>query len=310
MRPEDLDRAFGATPEAFSDRMNQTLLTLKEEREMKRTAFRTVLVIAVISVLLFSTAIALVSQGLEWYYSNRFTAYQQYEPEKHAAIMANLETEVPQKPVTDPDIHLAITETSWLPEQNTLIVSLTARAADPAAYELHPMFDLDTDGAYVGKENLPLYADEEEARSEHWLWTENGFGPVAEMVSPGKQLLLFEADAVYLGEHHLIGDMSSMDVYTADDGSIHTVLEVRMGEYFDPDTAASIAQQIAANPGNADFLIQHLAAIEQVQKILADDADGVITLRIPYTVTPFSEDDTQLYQGGRTGNVYFDVKLK
>lgn len=310
MRSEDLDRALGATPQSFADRMDQTLLGLKEEKEMKRAAFRTVMVFALVTALLCTTAFALVSQGLEWYYSNRFTAYQKYEPEKHNAIMKNLQTEVPQTPANDPEINISVTETSWSPEQNVLVVSIVASPIDPESTELHPMGNLDQDGSYVSKDDLALYAGDEEARAEHWLWTEDGHGPVNEMVAPGKQLLLLDADAIYLDDIHLLGDMSSTDAYVTEEGAVHTVLEIRMGDYFDPDFAEIIQQQIASSPDSAEYLTRRLAEVERFRQIIAEDEDGVVTLTIPYTVTAYTEDDELLYNGGRNGELHFDLKIR
>lgn len=308
MRSEDLDRIFGATPQSFADRMDQTLLGLKEEKEVKRFAFRTVMVFALITVLLCTTAFALVTQGLEWYYNNRFTAYQEHEPEKHNAIMENLQTEVPQAPVNDPDVNISVAETSWSLEQNVLVVSLVASPVDPAATELHPMDHLDADGSYMGKD-YPVEPGSEE-RNEHWLWTEAGHGPVAEMIAPGKQLLLLSGTNIYLDDIHLLGDMSSYDVYVSEDGAVHTVIEIRMEDFFDPAYADMAQEQIETYPDRADFWINRLAEVERFRQIINDDEDGVITLRIPYTVTAYSEDDDQLYYGGRDGEVQFELKIR
>lgn len=310
MRSDELDRALGPTPQSFADRMDQTLLHLEEEKPVKRIAFGTVLIAAVLALALGTTAYAVVSQGLEWYYNNRFTAYQQYEPEKHSAIMVHLQTEVSQKPVDDPDINIAVTEASWAPEQNVLVVSLEATAADPEKNELHPMWNLDADGSYVGPENLAAYADDEEARAVHWLWTEDGMGPVAEMVAPGKQLLLLRTSEVYLDDIHLMGDMSSADEYVSEDGAVHTVLEIRMDDYFDPNFGARVQEQIKASPELADHWNRRLKDVERFRQIISEDEDGVVTLRVPYTVTYYTDDDAQLYTGGRQGEVQFEMKFR
>ena len=108
MRKEDLDRALGQTPQSFTEAMDRTLRGLKEEKDVKRVAFRTVILVAVIILLLCATAFALMGQGLEWYYNNIFTAYQEHEPEKHQAIMQNLQTDLPQAKVEDPEIAIAV----------------------------------------------------------------------------------------------------------------------------------------------------------------------------------------------------------
>lgn len=306
MRSEELDRALGATPLSFARRMEGTLLELKEEKEVKRVAFRTVLVVALVTVLLCSTAYALVSQGLEWYYNNRFTAYQQYEPEKHQAIMNHLQTQVPQTKTEDPDISIAVTEVSWVPEEKVLVVALAAAAAEPDKAELHPMWNLDADGSYVGKDNLELYADDEEARGEHWLWTSAGFGPVADMVAPGKQLLLLDADGIYLDGRMLIGDMSSVDAYVAEDGTVHMVFEVRL-DYLEEDYISQQQTLLEQYPEQTF----RLDSIETARKLTAlMETSASMELTIPYTVTPYTEDDGQLYTGGRKGEIAFTVELR
>lgn len=310
MRSEDLDRALGATPAAFADRMDETLRGLKEEKRMKRMAFRTIAVFALVIAALCTTAFALVSQGLEWYYSNRFTAYQEYEPEKHSAIMEHLQTEVKQAPVNDPEISILIEETSWAPEQKILVISAVAAPANPETAELHPMWNLDADGAYVSKEHLGLYADDEEARGEHWLWTASGYGPVKEMTAPGKALLLLDTGSIFLDDIRLLGDMSSVDAYVTEEGAVHTVIEVRLEDFFDPTYADKVQLQIDSSPDSAELWRSRLAEVERVRQIISEDEDGVLTLTLPYTVTAYSDDDEQLYHGGRHGEVQFEVNLR
>lgn len=306
MRSEQIDRALGATPQSFTDKMNQTLLGLKEEKEMKRAAFRTVLVVALATVLLCSTAYALVTQGLDWYYNNRFTAYQQYEPEKHEAIMNHLQTDVPQTQTEDDEVAITVTEVSWAPEDRLMVVSLAAVAKDPGKTELHPKWNLDADGSYVNKENLADYADDEEVRSEHWLWTENGHGPVDEMVAPGKQLLLLETGSVCLGGKRLMGDMSSMDAYVAEDGTVYTVLEIRL-DCLEEDYIKNQEYMLTAYPEQT-FRKDNIESAEKLTA-LQENAQ-TMELTIPYTVTAYTEDDAQLYGGGRNGEMAFTVKLR
>lgn len=305
MRSEDIDRALGATPQSFADKMDQTLHGLKEEKEMKRAAFRTVLVVALVTALLCSTAYALVTQGLEWYYNNRFTAYQQYEPEKHEAIMGHRQTDVPQTQTSDADVGITVTEVSWAPAQRLMVVSLAARVKDPEKAELHPMWNLDADGAYVGKENLADYAGDEESRGEHWLWTEQGFGPVDEIVAPGKQLLLLEANAVCLDGKQLMGDMSSMDAYVAEDGTVHTVMEIRL-DCLETDYIKNQQQMLDMYPEQL-FRQDNMAVAKRLQTLLT--TANTMELTIPYTVTAYTEDDSQLYGGGNSGEVTFTVNL-
>ncbi len=76
MKRNDLDRAFPETPQAFSERIDQTLRRIKEEKPVKKITLKAVLVAALITLLAAGAAYALVSLGQEWYFNTRFTAYQ------------------------------------------------------------------------------------------------------------------------------------------------------------------------------------------------------------------------------------------
>ncbi len=292
MRSEDLDRALGKTPPSFDEKMRRTLRGLPQEKIRQHTSLRRAAALGLALAALCSTAVALVSQGLNWYYNNRFTAYQQHEPERYKAIISHLQTDVVQTRTADDEIDIAVTEVSWAPEQQMMVVELTAVARDTEHMELHPMDNLDVDGAYVGKGNLGLYPYDEEAREEHWLWTEKGFGPVADMIAPDKELLLVECGWVYLDGDLLIGDMSSMDCYVGEDGSAHFIIELRM-----------------------DFLLQDKTAeldsgdVRLAEKLCSAQEKGELTLTIPYTVNHYSAGDDQLYNGGRKGKISFSVPV-
>lgn len=294
MRSEELDRAFGKTPSSFDERMRRTLNGLQERKTVPALTLRRAVLLGFALVVVCSTAVALVSQGLNWYYSNRFTAYQYNEPERYNAIIKNLQSDVEQTRTEDDEINIAITEISWAAEQNLMVVEITAIARDSQHVELHPMENLDADGAYVGKGNLSQYPYDDEAREEHWLWTENGFGPVEDVVAPGKELLLLSCGWVCLDGDVLIGDMSSEDSYVREDGSVHIVIEVRM------DHLLQGVQE--------DFQDEHDA--NMAQKLREGIAQGELTLTIPYTVSRYSQDDEQLYYGGRKGEISFTVHMQ
>lgn len=293
MMSEDLDRALGKTPPSFDEKMRRTLRGLPQEKIRQHANLRRAAALGLALAALCSTAVALVSQGLNWYYNNRFTAYQQHEPERYKAIINHLQTDVVQTKTADDEIDIAVTEVSWAPEQQMMVVELTAVARDAEHMELHPMDNLDADSAYVGKGNLGLYPYDEEAREEHWLWTEKGFGPVADMIAPEKELLLVECGWVYLDGNVLIGDMSSMDCYVGEDGSVHFILEVRIDSLLYPDPADEDDIRLSM----AENLCQ---AMER----------GELMLTIPYAVIHFSADDDQLYNGGRKGEISFSVPVE
>lgn len=295
MRSEELDRALGKTPPSFDERMRRTLNGLQEKKQPSFLSLRRAVLLGFALVVVCSTAVALVSQGLNWYYSNRFITYQYVEPERYNAIINHLQSDVEQTGTEDDEIDIAVTEVSWAQEQKVMVVEITAVARDPQHMELHPMDNLDADAAYVGKGNLNKYPNDDEAREEHWLWTENGFGPVDEMIAPGKELLLINCGWVYLDGELFIGDMSSEDSYVREDGSVHFVIEVRM------DHLLQTAQA-------EDFENDHDARL--AEKLQKGVEQGELTLTIPYTVHHYSEDDDQLYQEGRKGEISFTVKIQ
>lgn len=281
MRNERMDNAFGHTPEAFTRRIDQTLRNL-EEKPMKQFTLRTALVTALVLALLGGIAYAVVTQGMEWYYNNRFTAYQQYEPEKHEDIMKHRQTVEEQNVETDDLVRVEVREASWAPEHQTLVILLAAVPQNSEAVELHPAWNLDADGSYVGAENLALYADDPEVRAEHWLLTEAGFGPVREMMrDPEKQLLLFDTMGVHMADAktgtRLMGDMSSVDCYVNEAGEVMTVIE---------------------------------AHIEQALGEYAAQHGGTLQLSVPYTVTHYSDNDQQMHDSRYTKNVTFEMRLE
>ncbi|MBE0601424.1 MAG: hypothetical protein IH607_06515 [Firmicutes bacterium] len=194
MKRDVLDRAFGPTAQLFTDRIDDTLYSLKEAAPVnaKRFTLRTALIAALILLLLCGIAYAIVAmQGQEWYYDNRFTTLQEYHPEKHQAIMDNLQTEVPQEESYDEQglVSVTVQDYAWSAGQNLFTLSVAARPVKEELYELYSFFALDPDGANVGV----IDPDDPESRLEHWLWTDNGFGPPQEVMrDPNKQLLLVD----------------------------------------------------------------------------------------------------------------------
>lgn len=304
MLNKDLDRALGPTPQSFTNRVDRTLLHLKEEPPVKKLALRTILTYALVAVLLGGTACALVTGSLQDYYTQRFNAYQLNEPDKHNAIMTHLQTEVPQAPAEDPEIHIAVTETSLALDERVLVISVLASAANPAEAELHPLWDLDADGLYMGMDAIIEPGSEE--RNEHWIWTSKGFGPVHEMVPAEKDLLLLDTPTVCFEGVEIMGDGSSRDAYVTEDGSVHTVIELRL-DFMDPAYEDTILARIADQPDNAHYWKQHLDATKRLRHLL--ETEDAVTLTLPYTITHYTEDDAQLYHGGREAQLTFQVKI-
>lgn len=313
MRNEWVDRAFGKTPEAFSFRIDQTLHELEEEKTMKRFTLRTALVTLLLIALLGTMAYAVISQGMEWYYNNRFTAYQEHEPEKHDAIMSHLQAVNVQDALEDPLVNVEVREASWVPEHQVLVISLAASEKDAEKVELHPGWNLDADGSYAGKEHLSEYADDPEARAEHWLWTEKGFGPVKEMMAdPEKQLILFEISNAYLGamedDLSIMGDMSSVDCYVNEAGEVMTVLEARL-DWLSPDYDQEQIEWSKDTPQLAGMIQERIAKARKMREHV-ERLNGLLRVSVPYTVTPYSEDDQQMQDERYMKYVTFEIEIE
>lgn len=310
---ERLQKLYPEMEEDFAQRMKQLIHSLpsqKEDEKVKRWTFQTVIVWALLAMLCMVTAHAVIQYGLDWYYNTRFTAYQEHEPNKHAAIMEHLQTGLSQRVTGDERIHVQVAEASWAQEEQVLVVALTAVPRDAEAYELHPMWNLDADGAYAGEGGTATPSADGEDRSVHWLWTREGFGPVEEMIAPGKQLLLLETGDVHLGGKTVLGDGSSMDAFVTEDGAVHTVLEVRL-EMLADGYEERMRRQIADAPAeHAVWLEERLKTNLDIRRAIEEDQDGVITFSIPFTTTLYTQEDQQLYQGGQEGAISFELKIR
>lgn len=310
MREKDLDRAFGETPPAFTERMNQTLAQL-EDKPRRIPHLRTALIAAAVLALLCGIAYAVIMQGQAWYYNNRFTAYQEHEPQKHQAIMDNLQIVTQQEQTEGTPVRVTVQDAAWVPQEKLLTVSLRAVEADPRTQELHPMWNLDPDGSYVGDDAEAL-AEDEEARSEHWLLTEKGFGPVREMMRDGtKELLLFEADEVLLGTPdnavEILGNGSSMDSFVGEDNAVITVLKIEL-----PWLDESYDAQVMAHEGMEEAQKERLVTqAQKAREALSGQTGGEMSLCVPYEVSTYVEDDDEaLYCGGAKGWVSFRIRVE
>lgn len=295
----DLDRAFPETPAAFSRRVEQTLLSLKEE-PMKKFTLRAVALTALLILLLAGIAYAAIQFGQEWYYDTRFPAYQEHQPEKHQAIMDNLQKDIAQE-ISGPAAQLVevrVLDVSWADTQEVMTLSMVATPRDPKTYELYSLWEIDADGALVGE----IDPNDEESRLHHWLWTPKGHGlPQDVMVDPAKQLLLVD-----LGGPLLIGDSQaslpkfSFDGFTTQEGPVMAVLELDL-KWLDPERAAARIGTAKAPQGMDEEEYQEM--IRQTRQAVVDrsraaaqgiaahtDEEGLLALRFPFTVQTFEND--------------------
>ena len=206
---------------------------------------------------------------------------------------------------------VTVQDAAWVPQEKLLTVSLRAVEADPQTQELHPMWNLDPDGSYVGDDAEAL-AEDEEARSEHWLLTEKGFGPVREMMNDGsKELLLFEADRVLLGTPdnavEIVGNGSSMDSFVGEDGAVITVLKMEL-PWMDEGYEAQIMALEGMEEAQKERLVTQARAAREA---LLVQTGGELSLCVPYEVSTYVEgDDEALYCGGVKGWVSFRIRVE
>ena len=172
------------------------------------------------------------------------------------------------------------------------------------------MWNLDPDGSYVGDDAEAL-AEDEEARNEHWLITEKGFGPVREMMRDGtKDLLLFEADRVMLGTPdnavEILGNGSSMDSFVGEDNAVITVLKMEL-PWMDEGYEAQVMAREGMEEAQKERLMTEARAAREA---LSAQAGGEMSLCVPYEVFPYVEgDDEALYTGGVKGWVSFRIRV-
>lgn len=320
MTNRDLDQALGSTPPEFSRRIRQTLHTLEEESPVKKPVSH-ILLVAIITVLLVGAACALViTYGQDWYYNNRFTAYQENEPEKHQAIVDSLTTDIPQQSNAHPWITTTVQDVAWIPQQEMATLSIASRAVDANQDELHSTFNMDVDGSYTTEPD----PDDEESRTVHYLWTEKGFGlPETGMDDSGHRLLLLTDNAdIYIGEQgDAVLPLRSFDTFRSEDGTVVSVFEFDLSML----DAAAIKARYADQTYDSDYGISEEEWQQQIQEDMQyllnnaektnaamaanTDENGMLTLRYEYEVTPFAN-DTFMTDEAVSGQTVFQIKVK
>ncbi len=248
---------YGEVPQSTHAAFMNALAPGKEERKMKKKMLWIPALAMMLAMMLVTAAVAATMQVLDWYYTNRFTNVQ---PDELAAILDHTMQPTAQTQSDNADFDAVVQEVSWLQDENRLIVALNVMPKNPSAIELHPMWNLDPDGSYVGGD-APLGTEDGEDRGDHWLLTEKGFGPVAEMMlAPEKILYLVDVPGNDAGNG---GDIcwGGLDAFDMADGSVQFVLEY----------------DLSGVPAGTD----------------------AIDLMIPYYTVAYTEDDEVLYVTGR-----------
>lgn len=232
-----------ATHAAFQRALSSPEQTRGETTVKKRIAAVPVLVVLLV-LLAGGAAYAAVSQVMDWYYTNWFDM-KELDPEQYETMMSHVLTDIPQSSTEDDLVRVRVPEAILVPadaqsastftgreeegEKWMRSVSVLAAPVDGDAVELHPYWNLDPDGSYLGGDYDPDadYGEDSEERPDHWLLTEKGFGPVTEMMEdPSKQLVLIDVKANYSMAALDVG----MDNLGVEDGSVLTVLEDTLDE--------------------------------------------------------------------------------
>ncbi len=268
---------------------------------MKKFTTRTILIAAAITLTLAGIAYAVLTYGQEWYYNTRFTAYQQHEPDKHQAIMENMQTNIPQESngAAVKLVDVNIQDASWAGEKQVFTLSLTASAKDIGEYELHSLSEMDGDGLYAAS----IDSGDPESRNVHWLWTSKGYGlPNDVMADPGKQLLLIDLMRdLYIGETAIVLPGYMTDVFTTDEGPVMAVHEYDL-KLAETAEVEKMFQDIKIPEGidEAQFFLVNqqqkerlMLQAEAAKQAIEDntDGEGYLSLRLPYSVTPFNNNE-------------------
>lgn len=287
-----------------------------EEPVVKKisAAFVLIMVLAVITV----TALAAgIIYNQNWYYNNRGSALKEHQPEVYEAVMANL-TENPEQVQSEDDlVSVVIQDVAWMPEAQKMTISFRASVKDPSRYELHGMWALDTDGAYVGEGGSTTATNDSEERAMHWLFrsfeTDDyagpaRFGPPLEMMDDNtKTLLLIDRREISLFDGALQA-VGSMDMLRTPEGDIVFVEEIDL-TWLSEDYDAEMAKYAEQYPDMAQYAEEQIAAARTGREKLAE---GTIPCTLNYTVVEYTEgmDDLELYTGGRQGQIDFVIQPK
>lgn len=288
-----------------------------EEPVVKKVSTTFILAMAILAIAATALAAGII-YNQNWYYNdNNGRVLKENNPVAYEAILANM-TENPEQSQSDSDlVDVVIQDVSWAPEAEMLTISFRASVKDPAHYELHGMWALDTDGGYIGEGGSTTVTDDSEDRAMHWLWrtfdTEEytgprHYGPPTEMMDDGnKKLLLIETNEISLFDGTL-DVFGSMDMLRTPEGDIVFVEEVSL-DWMSEEYDQKMKEYGEQHPDMSDYANARIAAAQAVR---AKIADGTIPCRLTYTVVEYTEgmDDQELYTGGEHGKIDFIIRPK
>ncbi len=297
MKEQELKKAlndlYGEVPlgthNAF---MAARIPTEKEGRAMKKKMLMTPVFALLLALMLGTVAFAAAGQVLDWYYAERF---YNYPAEQRDAILQNAQTVAAQTQDENADFSATVQEYSWVKEEKKLVVTLNVKAVN-SGIELHPMWNLDADGA-LG----------EEGREEHWLWTEKGFGKPEDMMADStKALHLTDVEHLCIGNHadnFTAVIEGSTDALVMPDGSVQFVMEYLFSTVDEARTAK------AANYyDDPELFKEHQERDETIREAILKG--GEMNLSLPYYTIAYADVDVQPYGSCRVMHwVDFTVDL-
>ena len=288
----------------------------KEEIIMKKKISFGMVFAIVLIVLTLTACAAGIIYNQNWYFQNRGKLALESSPEIYEDVIKNM-TEVQEQTQSEGSlVDVQIQDVSWAPDAKMMTVTFRAVPKDPEHYELHSMYDLDTDGSYVGEGGATDPAEDGEDRAMHWLWRvspmfeeETRMGPPMEMMDDsGKHLLLIEGKEVRVadGSLELTG---GRDMFRTPEGEVIFEAEFQL-DWLDEEYDRKTQEWADQNSGEGEDLRTYAEKkITGAQKAREAVRSGKLPCVVDYTVVEYTEgmDDMELYTGGEHGQVSFVI---
>ncbi len=188
-----LHHLYGDIPEETHLAFMQAVTGPKRDKKpMSVPHFRLLPVLLLLLTMLAccTAAYGSTSGGIEQYYESYMSEEYLNEvcPGLYDDIMNNLRFMPDQTAPEDDIINFTVTEVSWIPERKVLTLYMYTTVKHPEQAEIQNEDKLNVDGF-------------DDDRTENWLWTNDGFGPILEQVEdPSKDIWFVDVDNVYIGE--------------------------------------------------------------------------------------------------------------
>ena len=288
----------------------------KEEIIMKKKISFGMVFAIVLIVLTLTACAAGIIYNQDWYFRNRGKMALESSPEIYEDVIKNMVEVQEQNQSEGSLVDVKIQDVSWAQEAKMLTVTFRAVPKDPEHYELHSMYDLDTDGSYVGEGGDTDPKEDGVDRAMHWLWRVDPMfeeatrmGPPLEMMdAPGKHLLLIEGRNVRVGDGSL-ELLGGTDMFRTPEGEVIFEAEYQL-DWLDEEYDRKIREWADQNSGEGEdlqaYAEKEITGAQQAREIARS---GKLPCVVDYTVVEYTEgmDDMELYTGGEHGQVSFVI---